>query len=85
MRPISPEVAKKFLEDYYYKLELRTVQKISQLTRKKKRTTSFNQVDLQRNKLLSGRNHVLDDAGVHNRRMSVDVGLLLGQTKTPPL
>lgn len=82
VRPVCPEQAKRYLEEYFHQLELRSEQRIRQ--RKKKRALSFSQADLQRRKLqLPPHSGVrLQDSairGCHSRRMSVDVGLMLGQ------
>ena len=80
-------MAKRFLEDYYHKLAVRTSKRFSQddstgrsksgkLTKNKRRCVSFNQTELQRNKLKSSN---VREGRTHLRRMSVDVGLFLGQ------
>ncbi len=81
---MSPEVAKHYIEAYYKKLEARLSQleKLEPSKKKSKkkaalpkRTVSFNQNDFPQNKLTS------DLRSRHSRRMSVDVDLLLGQSK----
>ena len=86
IKPIAPEVAKRFLEDYYHKLAIRTENRFNRedmaregrrkLSKSKRRCVSFNQTELQRNKLKSGDAR---EGRTHVRRMSVDVGLFLGQ------
>ena len=73
VKPIAPAVAKQFIEDYYHKLNERLAVRVQKnpLQRKKKRTISFNSVDIQRPKKYQQR---------HSRRASVDVDLLLGKT-----
>lgn len=81
VRPVLPEVAKQFLENYYQRLEERSRLRIQQLKKKKKRAISFSQADHQRVRkpMLPLE---LSRVGGHSRRMSVDVNLLLGQSKT---
>ena len=87
IKPIAPEVAKQFLEDYYHKLALRTEKRLSDdsgrrsrgsKSKAKRRCVSFNQTDLQRNKM-KGTSSEGRETCTHIRRMSVDVGLFLGQ------
>jgi len=72
VRPVSPDVAKHFIEAYYSKLESRLAG-VDTLKRSKKkipkRTVSFNQNDPRRGSRMR----------LHPRRMSVDVDLLLSQ------
>ena len=88
IKPIAPEVAKQFLEDYYQKLAVRTEKGLghdlgrrarsSKVSKSKRRGVSFNQADLQKNKM-KGLGSEVRDNSTHIRRMSVDVGLFLGQ------
>lgn len=88
IKPIAPEVAKQFLEDYYQKLAVRTEKVLShdlgrrsrssKVSKSKRRCVSFNQTDLQKNKM-KGLGSEVRDNNTHIRRMSVDVGLFLGQ------
>ena len=89
IKPIAPEVAKQFLEDYYQKLAVRTekgldhdtgmrVAKSGKVSKSKRRCISFNQTDLQKNRM-KGLGSEARDNSTHIRRMSVDVGLFLGQ------
>ena len=75
---MAPEVAKHFIEEYYQKLEARVAQCTGQRRKPKRRTVSFNQNDLQWQKIHS--NHG-NRGRHHHHRLSVDVGLLLGQTQ----
>ena len=88
IKSIAPEVAKQFLEDYYHKLKLR-VEKMQTdehgrgggrggKSKAKRRCVSFNQADLQKHKMKGGSSEVREPR-THIRRMSVDVGLFLGQ------
>lgn len=86
IKPIAPEVAKRFLEDYYHKLAVRTLKglthdferrsKSGKMSKAKRRCSSFNQADLQRNKTKGSE---VRETRTHIHRMSVDVGLFLGQ------
>lgn len=77
-------MAKQYLEEYYHNLELRSTQRIRALKKSKKRSISFNQQDLHRPRWHHWKSATVElPSGVkdHSRRMSVDVGLLLGQYK----
>ena len=84
VQPISLEVAKQYLEEYYHNLDLWLAQKTQKLRHrgKKKRAVSFNQADLQHSKWDQGSDH--SSSAEHgpqslrgpHRRMSVDVRLL---------
>ena len=81
VQPISPEVAKQYLEEYYRNLDLWLAQRTQKLRHqgKKKRAISFNQADLQRSKWDQGSDHSSSaehGPQSHHRRMSVDVRLL---------
>lgn len=88
IKPIAPEVAKQYLEDYYQKLAARTEKGFShdlgrrarsgKPSKSKRRCVSFNQTELQRNKM-KGLGSEVRENSTHIRRMSVDVGLFLGQ------
>ena len=85
IKPIAPE---QFLEDYYQKLAARTEKGLNhdlrrrarsgKLSKSKRRCVSFNQAELQRNKMKGLGSEVRENSN-HIRRMSVDVGLFLGQ------
>ena len=89
IKPIAPEIAKQFLEDYYHKLALRTEMRLTDdsagrrsrgsKSKAKRRCVSFNQTDLQRNKTKGMSCELGRETCTHIRRMSVDVGLFLGQ------
>lgn len=89
IKPIAPEVAKLFLEDYYHKLALRTEMRLSDdsagrrsrgsKSKAKRRCVSFNQTEPQRNKTKGMSCGLGRETRTHIRRMSVDVGLFLGQ------
>ncbi len=86
VQPVSPKVAKRYLEEYYHRLEERSRVRIKELKKTKKRAISFNQADQQRPMKHMMWNTALSldrggGLGGHSRRMSVDVDLLLGQTK----
>ena len=84
VRPVSPEVAKHYIEAYYKKLEARLAQlKVAKLVSKKTKKAllpkrAVSHTDVQRQAMNGRRLH-------HPRRMSVDVDLLLGQNKASKL
>lgn len=88
IKPIAPRVAKQFLEDYYNKLFSRAEKRLSddlgkrartgKLSKSKRRCISFNQTELQRQKV-KGLGSEVRESRTRVRRMSVDVGLFLGQ------
>lgn len=83
VQPISPEVGKQYLEEYYHNLDLWLAQKLQELSHqgKIKRAISFDQADMQHSKWNKGSDHSSAGHGPQSlggsyRRMSVDVNLL---------
>ncbi len=83
VQPVIPEVAKRYLEEYYHRLEERSRMRIVQLRKKKKRAVSFSQADQHKmNNHVWNTKELSRSVSSHHKRMSVDVDLLVGHSKT---